>query len=95
MLKNELIRPTKIYTKEILKLVNKDLIHSAAHITGGGLVENLLRSVPKHLSLSIDLSKIKTGKIFKWLKKSKVSDAEMMKTFNCGGILFNSFQEKY
>ena len=84
MLKNELIRPTKIYTKEILKLVNKDLIHSAAHITGGGLVENLLRSVPKHLSLSIDLSKIKTGKIFKWLKKNKVSDAEMMKTFNCG-----------
>ena len=68
MLKNELIRPTKIYTKEILKLVNKDLIHSAAHITGGGLSKTL-RSVPKHLSLSIDLSKIKTGKIFKWLKK--------------------------
>ena len=41
----DLLKPTKIYTKEILKLANKNLIHAAAHITGGGLIENLLRSV--------------------------------------------------
>ncbi len=83
-LKKELIKPTKIYTAEVLKLVKKNLIHSAAHITGGGLVENLLRSIPKNLSLSIDLSKIKTKKIFKWLKSKNITDDEMMKTFNCG-----------
>ena len=49
--------------KEILDLVQKDLIKSAAHITGGGLVENLLRSVPDGLSIQIDLSKINTKNI--------------------------------
>ncbi len=83
-LKKELLKPTKIYSKEILKLTNKNLVNAAAHITGGGLVENLLRSVPKNLSLNIDLSKIKILKIFKWLKTKKLSDQEMMKTFNCG-----------
>ena len=51
-LKNELLKPTKIYSKEVLKLANKRLINSAAHITGGGLIENLIRSVPKKLSLN-------------------------------------------
>ena len=67
--KKELLRPTKIYTSEIIKLTEKNLINSAAHITGGGLIENLLRSIPDRLSLNLDLSKIKIGKIFKWLKK--------------------------
>ncbi len=83
-LKKEILKPTKIYSKEILKLTNKNLINSAAHITGGGLVENLLRSVPENLTLNIDLSKIKVTKIFKWLKKKNISDKEMMQTFNCG-----------
>ena len=83
-LKKELIRPTKIYTNEILKLVDKNLINSASHITGGGLIENLIRSIPDNLSLNIDLSKIKTKKIFKWLKSKNISDHEMIKTFNCG-----------
>ena len=83
-LKKVLLAPTKIYSKEILKLVEKNLINAAAHITGGGLVENLLRSIPEKLSLEIDLSKIKVLKIFKWLKKKKISDEEMMRTFNCG-----------
>ena len=48
------------------------------------LIENLLRSVPESLTLNIDLSKIKIGKIFKWLKKNNISDEEMIKTFNCG-----------
>ncbi len=83
-LKKEILKPTKIYTKEILRLTNKNLINAAAHITGGGLVENLLRSIPQHLTLNIDLAKIRILKIFKWLKTKKISDKEMIKTFNCG-----------
>ena len=83
-LKKELLKPTKIYTKEILRLVEKNLINSAAHITGGGLVENITRSIPKDLSINIDLSKIRPQKIFKWLKTKNISDLEMLKTFNCG-----------
>jgi len=83
-LKKEIIKPTKIYSNEILKLTNKNLINASAHITGGGLVENLLRSIPDNLTLNINLSKIKITKIFKWLKTKNISDQEMMKTFNCG-----------
>ncbi len=83
-LKKEILKPTKIYSKEILKLTSKNMINSAAHITGGGLIENLLRSVPKDLTLNIDLSKIKILKIFKWLKSKNISDEEMLRTFNCG-----------
>ena len=83
-LKKELIKPTKIYVSEILKLHNKNLIKSAAHITGGGLIENLLRSIPNNLSLNIDLSNIKIKKIFKWLKSNNIPENEMMRTFNCG-----------
>ena len=43
-----------------------------------------MRSIPEKLSLNLDLSKIKIGKIFKWLKKNSISDQEMMRTFNCG-----------
>ena len=83
-LKKELLKPTKIYSKEILKLTNKKLINAAAHITGGGLIENLLRSVPNNLSLNINLSKIKVPKIFKWLKNKNLSNQDMINTFNCG-----------
>ena len=61
-LKKEIMRPTKIYSREILKLTDKNLINSAAHITGGGLIENLLRSVPDNSTLNVDLSKIKIKK---------------------------------
>ena len=82
--KKNLLKPTKIYSKEVLKLCNKNLINAAAHITGGGLIENLLRSIPKNLTLNIDLSKIKIHKIFKWIKEKNISDKEMLRTFNCG-----------
>ena len=83
-LKKQLLNPTKIYSKEILRLTKNNLIHSAAHITGGGLVENLLRSIPKNFTLNLDLNKIKILKIFKWIKSKNISDSEMMRTFNCG-----------
>ena len=82
--KKNLLKPTKIYSKEVLKLCNKNLINAAAHITGGGLIENLLRSIPENLTLNIDLSKIKIHKIFKWIKGKNISDKEMLRTFNCG-----------
>ena len=83
-LKKELIKPTKIYVKEILNLSKRNLLKSCANITGGGLVENISRIIPDKLSADIDLNKIKTLKIFKWLKKNNISEREMLKTFNCG-----------
>ncbi len=83
-LKKELLRPTKIYVKEVIKLNEKRLINSAAHITGGGITENLVRSIPDGLSAKIDLSKIKIQKIFRWIKSCNLSDKEMLRTFNCG-----------
>jgi len=83
-LKTELLTPTKIYTKEILNLTKNNLVHSAAHITGGGLIDNITRSIPDNLCLNIDLSKIKIKNIFKWIKSNNISEQEMLKTFNCG-----------
>ena len=76
-----MLRPTKIYTNEILKLIKKNLINAAAHITGGGLLENITRSVPNNLCANIDLSKIKVKKIFSWIKSNNLSDQEMLKNF--------------
>ncbi len=83
-LKTELLKPTKIYVKEVLKLIDKNLISGCANITGGGLEDNIKRIIPENLMAEIDLKKIKTLKIFKWLKKNSISDKEMLKTFNCG-----------
>ncbi len=83
-LKKELLKPTKIYVKEILSLINKKLINGCANITGGGLPDNIIRVIPNNLCAEIDLEKIKPLKIFKWLKKNNVNDLEMLKTFNCG-----------
>ena len=83
-LKNELIRPTKIYVKEILNLVNRKLIHSCANITGGGLSDNIQRVIPDRYCAEINLDKIKPLKIFRWLKEKNISDDEMLSTFNCG-----------
>ncbi len=83
-LKKELIRPTKIYSNEILKLANKNLITGCANITGGGIPDNLKRVVPEKMCAKINLNQIKIKKIFKWLKNQGISDEEMIKTFNCG-----------
>ena len=83
-LKKELLKPTKIYVKEVLRLINNNLINGCANITGGGLGDNIKRIIPEGLVADIDLNKVKTKKIFKWLKQQDVEDKEMLKTFNCG-----------
>ncbi len=83
-LKEELLKPTKIYVKEVLNLINKRLINGCSNITGGGLGNNIKRIIPKGLMADIDLSKVKTKKIFNWLKHNNIEDKEMLKTFNCG-----------
>ena len=83
-LKKELIKPTKIYVNEVLKLIDNNLINGCANITGGGLADNIKRVIPNSLTAEINLEQIKTSKIFKWLHKKGISDKEMLKTFNCG-----------
>ena len=83
-LKEQLIKPTKIYVNEILNLIKRNLLSGCANITGGGLADNIKRVIPEKLCASINLNKIKTLKIFNWLKQNNISDKEMLKTFNCG-----------
>ena len=83
-LKKELIKPTRIYVNDVLKLIEKNLIQGCANITGGGLEDNLKRIIPDKLCAEINLKKINPLKIFKWLKDNNIEDTEMLKTFNCG-----------
>ena len=83
-LRSEILLPTKIYVKEVVNLINKKLINGCANITGGGLSDNIKRIIPDKMTANIDLNKINTLKIFKWLSKNGISNKEMLKTFNCG-----------
>ncbi len=83
-LKKWLLEPTKIYVKEISKLIDLNLINGCAHITGGGLKNNISRIIPNGITAKISLNKIKTKEVFSWLRKNKISEKEMLKTFNCG-----------
>ena len=70
--------------KEVLKLIEKNFLNGCANITGGGLADNIKRIIPDNLCAEINLKKINPPKIFHWLKKNKIDDNEMLKTFNCG-----------
>ena len=83
-LKSELLKPTKIYVKEIINIISKNLINGCANITGGGLADNIKRVIPDNMVANIDLNEIRTLKIFNWLKKNGIPENEMLKTFNCG-----------
>tara|TARA_Y100001970_G_scaffold77876_1_gene99109 strand:- start:1720 stop:2745 length:1026 start_codon:yes stop_codon:yes gene_type:complete len=83
-LKKQFLIPTKIYVKEILKLIEKNYINGCVNITGGGIKENVKRVIPQKLTASINLNNIKTLKIFSWLKSKGINEKEMLKTFNCG-----------
>ena len=83
-LKRELLNPTKIYVKEVINLINNNLVNGCANITGGGIADNIKRVIPNNLCAEINLKNIRPLKIFKWLKKNNIKDTEMLKTFNCG-----------
>lgn len=82
-----LMAPTRLYVKPILSLLKSHgaPIHGMAHITGGGLTENIIRVVPDGLGLSIDARSWPLPPVFQWLQREgAVADAEMWRTFNCG-----------
>lgn len=81
----EVLVPTKIYVKQLLPSINESLVLGLAHITGGGLVENIPRALPKHLQAKVDISKWQVPEIFKWFgKQGQVPVHDMLKTFNLG-----------
>ncbi len=80
-----LLAPTRIYVKSLLALIADVDIHALAHITGGGLTENLPRVLPEYTQANIDLESWPQPEIFNWLQENgNVQEAEMLRTFNCG-----------
>ncbi|MGE0860632.1 MAG: phosphoribosylformylglycinamidine cyclo-ligase [Gammaproteobacteria bacterium] len=80
-----LLEPTRLYVKPLLAALASCEIHALAHITGGGLTENIPRVIPDGLSVSIELSRMPLPPLFAWLREAGgVAQAEMLKTFNCG-----------
>ena len=80
-----LMAPTALYVKPILELLGLHDLHAMAHITGGGLTENIIRVIPDGLALEIDAATIVLPPVFDWLQREgAVSLPEMWRTFNCG-----------
>ena len=80
-----LLTPTKLYVKQCLELKNIEGVKAFAHITGGGLTENILRALVEGQGIKIDLSTWNLPPVFKWLSSAGgVGQDEMLKTFNCG-----------
>ncbi|MEO8669803.1 MAG: phosphoribosylformylglycinamidine cyclo-ligase [Tahibacter sp.] len=84
-LADALMAPTTIYVKPILALLAQQPVHGMAHITGGGLQENIIRVVPESLGIALDSRSWTLPPVFDWLQREgAVADQEMWRTFNCG-----------
>ena len=82
---NSLIEPTRIYVKSLLSLANTLPVHAISHITGGGLLENIPRVLPDHLSAKLNSNSWSQPEIFKWLQKEgNIDSHEMYRVLNCG-----------
>jgi len=80
-----LLAPTRLYVTQALAAVREGGVHALAHITGGGLTENLPRVLPEGLGARIDLGSWALPGVFQWLRQEGgMEEAEMLKTFNCG-----------
>jgi phosphoribosylformylglycinamidine cyclo-ligase len=80
-----LLQPTRIYVKSLLALAKLVPIHGIAHITGGGLTENIPRVIPAGLEVLLSAQTWQRGEVFDWLQKAgNIADVEMYRTFNCG-----------
>ena len=86
---NALLKPTRIYVRAALKAIRQSgSVKALAHITGGGLKENLPRVLPNSMSAHVDLSALAVPSVFGWLaSQGGVSRDEMLRTFNCGAGL--------
>ena len=81
----ELLAPTRLYVKQTLAAVRAGGVHGLAHITGGGLTENLPRVLPEGLGADIDLSAWELPAVFRWLAETAgMAESELLKTFNSG-----------
>ena len=79
------LEPTRIYVPQAMSAIQTGGVHALAHITGGGLTENLPRVLPEGLGIEIDLDSWDLPPIFRWLiEQSGMDDAEALRTFNCG-----------
>jgi phosphoribosylformylglycinamidine cyclo-ligase len=84
-LADALLAPTRIYVKPVLELAARVPVKGMAHITGGGITENVPRMLPKDCGAAVDLSSYRRPAIFDWLQdEGGVAEAEMRRTFNCG-----------
>ena len=82
---DRLMAPTRIYVKPLLQLIAEVPVHGLAHITGGGLVDNIPRVLPDGLEVVLERKAWPLPAIFEWLQRSgNISDAEMARVFNCG-----------
>ena len=82
---NALIKPTKIYVKSVLSLIEKFSVHAISHITGGGLLENIPRVLPENLAAKLDANSWEFPEIFNFLQAGGNIDlTEMYRVFNCG-----------
>ena len=80
-----LLEPTRIYVRAMLSLINTTDVHAIAHITGGGLLENIPRVLPEHCAAVIDAHSWSRPPLFQWLQEQgNISDHDMYRTFNCG-----------
>ncbi|CAD0185506.1 Phosphoribosylformylglycinamidine cyclo-ligase [Ruegeria sp. THAF57] len=80
-----LLTPTRLYVKQALQAIRVGGVHALAHITGGGLTENLPRVLPDELGAQIDLNAWDLPPVFRWMADvGGIAEAEMLKTFNCG-----------
>jgi phosphoribosylformylglycinamidine cyclo-ligase len=80
-----LLTPTRLYVKPALAAIRAGGVHALAHITGGGLTENLPRVLPEDMGADIDLSAWSLPPVFRWMAETGgIAEAEMLKTFNCG-----------
>ena len=80
-----MLTPTRIYIASLLPLVQAGKIKALAHITGGGITENLPRVLPAQLSARVDLNQLRLPNVFAWMMQAGAIPAhEMLTTFNCG-----------
>ena len=91
-----IISPTRIYAKSLMKIKDKPFVKGFAHITGGGLINNIPRILPKGLTARINLNSWEVPEVYKWLfSETEFNEDDYLKTFNCGIGMIVIVEKKY